>query len=81
MYDYEHGAATMSNDSPASHVGEWNPSWEAMVTPMPLDGAPRADDATRRWDTSGVRAWTGTYWEDLTAKVSRVFPSLFGQVL
>lgn len=54
-----------------------DPSWNAVVTPLPLDGAPPADDATRRWDGTSVQAWTGTYGQYLTAKVSKVFPALF----
>ena len=54
-----------------------DPSWDASVEPLPLDGAPPADDVARRWDNTSVQAWTGTYGEYLTAKVSKVFPALF----
>jgi len=57
-----------------------DPSWDAVVTPLPLADAPPADDASRRWDATSVRAWTGTYGEYLTAKVSRVFPELFASL-
>jgi isopenicillin N synthase-like dioxygenase len=58
-----------------------DPSWDATVTPMPL---PEFDgDASTggrdRWDGADVHAWTGTYGEYLTAKVSRVFPELFAR--
>ena len=33
--------------------------------------------ARGRWDGADVHAWSGTYGEYLTAKVSRVFPDLF----
>ncbi|GBL21315.1 probable 2-oxoglutarate-dependent dioxygenase At3g49630 [Acidimicrobiaceae bacterium] len=54
-----------------------DPSWDASVEPLPLDGTPPADDVARRWDNTSVQAWTGTYGEYLTAKVSKVFPALF----
>jgi len=54
-----------------------DPSWDAVVAPLPLDGAPPSDDAARRWDGTSVQAWTGTYGDYLTAKVSKVFPALF----
>ena len=55
-------------------------SWEAVVTPLPLDDSPSADDADRRWDGASVQAWSGTYGDYLTAKVARVFPDLFADV-
>ena len=54
-----------------------DPSWTAEVVPLPLQGAPPADDAGRRWDEASVRAWHGVYGDYLTQKVSRVFPKLF----
>jgi isopenicillin N synthase-like dioxygenase len=62
-----------------------DPSWDATVTPMPLaelDGDTSAGEprVTReRWDRTDVHAWSGTYGEYLTAKVSRVFPELFAR--
>lgn len=58
----------------------FDPSWDAVVTPLPLDGTPPADDASRRWDGASVHAWAGPYGEYLTAKVSKVFPDLFTDV-
>ena len=55
----------------------FDPSWDATVVPLPLDGSPPADDSERRWDGASVHAWTGTYGDYLTAKVARVFPDLF----
>jgi hypothetical protein len=34
----------------------------------------------QRWDRTDPAAWTGTYGEYLTAKVSRVFPELFASL-
>jgi isopenicillin N synthase-like dioxygenase len=63
-----------------------DPSWGATVTPMPLpefDGDASMGGRDRwgreRWDGADVHAWTGTYGEYLTAKVSRVFPELFAR--
>jgi isopenicillin N synthase-like dioxygenase len=58
----------------------FDPSWDAVVTPLPLDDSPPSDDASRRWDGASVQAWTGTYGEYLSAKVARVFPELFAEV-
>lgn len=57
-----------------------DPSWNATVEPLPLDGTPPSDDASRRWDNTSVQAWTGTYGDYLTAKVSKVFPALFATI-
>ena len=59
-----------------------DPSWDATVTPMPLDGLDNVDvssGARERWDGADVHAWTGTYGDYLTAKVSRAFPELFAR--
>jgi isopenicillin N synthase-like dioxygenase len=58
----------------------FDPSWDAEVTPLPLDGAPATDDAVRRWDGANLRAWEGTYGDYLTAKVAKVFPELFSAI-
>jgi isopenicillin N synthase-like dioxygenase len=55
----------------------FDPSWDAEVTPLPLDGTPPADDAERRWDGADLQAWSGRYGDYLTAKVAKVFPDLF----
>jgi isopenicillin N synthase-like dioxygenase len=54
-----------------------DPSWDAEVVALPLDGSPPADDAARRWDGASVHTWTGRYGDYLTAKVAKVFPDLF----
>ena len=54
-----------------------DPSWEAEVVALPLDGTPPADDLSRRWDASSVHAWSGPYGKYIAAKVSKVFPGLF----
>ena len=63
--------------------------------PLDLAAPPSRDDPThspdhsgsvstpaahRRWDRTDPAAWTGTYGEYLTAKVSRVFPELFASL-
>jgi isopenicillin N synthase-like dioxygenase len=54
----------------------FDPGWDAEILPVPLEGAPPADDAATRWDGSSVHHWHGTYGDYLTAKVARVFPDL-----
>jgi isopenicillin N synthase-like dioxygenase len=58
----------------------FDPSWDAEVTPLPLDDTPPTDDATSRWDGTSVHAWTGRYGDYLAAKVAKVFPDLFEQL-
>ena len=58
----------------------FDPSWDAEVLALPLDGTPPADDARTRWDGSSVQAWQGTYGDYLSAKVAKVFPELFAEV-
>lgn len=53
-----------------------DPSWEAVCPVLPLPGEPAAGGPASRWDGADPRAWTGTYGDYLTAKVSRVFPDL-----
>ena len=75
-----HRVRNTSGRSRLSFPFFYDPSWDATVTPLPLDGSPPADDAARRWDGASVHAWDGTYGEYLTAKVARVFPELFDTV-
>ncbi|MDW3216730.1 MAG: 2-oxoglutarate and iron-dependent oxygenase domain-containing protein [Ilumatobacteraceae bacterium] len=58
----------------------FDPSWDAQVVPLPLDGTAPADDAERRWDGASLQAWSGRYGDYLMSKVSRVFPELFAAV-
>lgn len=55
----------------------FDPSWDALVTPVPGIGVTRSG---LRWDGADVLAWEGTYGEYLTAKVAKVFPELFSAV-
>lgn len=58
----------------------FDPSWDAEVAPLPLDGEPPTDDARTRWDATSVHEYQGTYGDYLTAKVAKVFPTLFADV-
>jgi len=75
-----HRVRNVTGESRLSFPYFFDPSWDAVVTPLPLDGTPPADDADRRWDGASVHAWTGSYGDYLTAKVARVFPELFAGV-
>jgi isopenicillin N synthase-like dioxygenase len=76
-----HRVRNVSGRSRLSFPFFFDPSWDAVVTPLPLDDTPPADDAGRRWDGASVHAWDGTYGDYLTAKVARVFPELFVDVI
>ena len=59
----------------------FDPSWDAQIGPLPLDGEVPPDDADTRWDgrslhASGSGALSGTYGDYLLDKVGRVFPQL-----
>jgi len=75
-----HRVRNVSGRSRLSFPYFFDPSWDAVVTPLPLDGSPPSDDADRRWDASSVHAWNGKYGDYLSAKVAKVFPELFGRV-
>ena len=75
-----HRVRNVSGRSRLSFPFFFDPSWDAVVTALPLADSPPADDATRRWDGASVHAWSGTYGDYLTAKVARVFPALFADV-
>jgi isopenicillin N synthase-like dioxygenase len=63
----------------------FDPDVTAEVRPLPqravADDALVEQDRQRRWDGASVHVFEGTYGDYLMAKVSRVFPQLFGQVL
>lgn len=75
-----HRVKNTSEASRFSYPLFFDPSWDAEVVPLPLEGSPPADDASTRWDAASVQAWDGTYGDYLTAKVARVFPDLFAEV-
>lgn len=76
-----HRVRNVSGHSRLSYPLFFDPSWNAVVTSLPLDDSPPADDADRRWDGASVRAWSGTYGDYLSEKVARVFPELFTKVV
>ena len=75
-----HRARNTSQRSRVTFPYFFDPAWDAVVVPLPLDGSPPADDSSRRWDGASVHAWEGTYGDYLTAKVAKVFPDLFASV-
>ena len=76
-----HRVRNTSGRSRLSFPYFFDPSWDAVVTRLPLDDAPPADDAGRRWDGADLHAWSGSYGDYLTAKVAKVFPDLFAEVV
>ena len=75
-----HRVRNLSGRSRLSFPLFFDPAWDAVVTPLPLDDTAPADDAERRWDGTSVHAWEGTYGDYLSAKVAKVFPDLFADV-
>lgn len=57
----------------------FDPDFDAQVLPLPARVA--VDDGHARWDGRSVHLFSGTYGEYLMRKISRVFPSLFGELL
>jgi isopenicillin N synthase-like dioxygenase len=58
-----------------------DPSWDAVVEPLPLEGPAPDDDAATRWDGTSLQHLSGTYGDYLTAKVAKVFPALADDTL
>ncbi|HWN67740.1 MAG TPA: 2-oxoglutarate and iron-dependent oxygenase domain-containing protein [Haliangium sp.] len=63
----------------------FDPDVTAEVRALPhravVDDALVEQDRQQRWDGASVHVFEGTYGDYLMAKVSRVFPQLFGRVL
>jgi isopenicillin N synthase-like dioxygenase len=57
----------------------FDPSWDAVVQPLPLADAPDPSATSDRWDGQSVFALDGTYGDYLSAKVAKVFPDLWHQ--
>ncbi|GAA3801512.1 isopenicillin N synthase family oxygenase [Sphaerisporangium flaviroseum] len=57
----------------------FDPAWDAEVPPLP--SMPQREGGRPRWDGQELRAFTGTYGDYLTAKVSKVFPQLTTEAL
>lgn len=58
-----------------------DPSWDAEVVSLPLEGCLPADNVSDRWDGKSVHAWTGPYGAYFTEKVSKCFPELFNSTV
>lgn len=58
----------------------FDPGWDAEIEPLPLD-EPAPGDEVERWDGARLEDVSGTYGDYLTAKVAKVFPQLFDEVL
>ena len=59
----------------------FDPSWDAEVGALPLEGLPPTTPSVPRWDGANVHELTGTYGDYLLAKVAKVFPDLGTRVL
>lgn len=59
-----------------------DPSWDAVVQPLPIDdGWTAPDERSERWDRADLTRIDGPYGDWLLAKVRRVFPQLADAVL
>ena len=58
-----------------------DPVWDAEVRPLPGAEVPDPSVAADRWDGASVHELSGPYGDYLLAKVSRVFPDLFSEVV
>jgi isopenicillin N synthase-like dioxygenase len=59
----------------------FDPSWDAEVGALPLEGRPGPASSAPRWDGANVHELTGTYGDYLLSKVAKVFPDLGARVL
>ena len=59
----------------------FDPSWDAEVSPLPLDRPQARAPAASRWDGANVHELGGTYGDYLLGKVAKVFPDLGARVL
>ncbi|MDX2169493.1 MAG: 2-oxoglutarate and iron-dependent oxygenase domain-containing protein [Deltaproteobacteria bacterium] len=59
----------------------FDPNFFARVQPIALDEPAPPDDRADRWDQASVHAFDGTYGDYVLAKVGRVFPGLWADVL
>jgi isopenicillin N synthase-like dioxygenase len=53
-----------------------DPSWDAVVDPLPIVERPLEEGAAQRWDRTSVHGYSGTYGDYVMGKVARVFPDL-----
>jgi isopenicillin N synthase-like dioxygenase len=58
----------------------FDPGWDAEVGPLPLEGDV-PEGYGERWDGASLDQVEGTYGEYLLAKVAKVFPALFEDVV
>jgi isopenicillin N synthase-like dioxygenase len=59
----------------------FDPSFDAVIEPLPARASHATDDSGERWDRANVHAFTGTYGDYLLGKVGKVFPDLQKTVL
>lgn len=59
----------------------FDPSFDAVIEPLPERAAIARDDSAERWDRANVHVFQGTYGDYLLGKVGKVFPDLGRGVL
>ncbi|HVM09111.1 MAG TPA: 2-oxoglutarate and iron-dependent oxygenase domain-containing protein [Acidimicrobiales bacterium] len=72
-----HRVRNTSGRSRLSFPFFFDPSWDAVIEPVPhVASRARADVTTPRWDGADLSTIEGTYGDYLVSKVSKVFPQL-----
>lgn len=59
----------------------FDPSFDAMIEPLPAHAHAAHDDSKERWDGANVHVFKGTYGDYLLSKIGKVFPDLGRSVL
>jgi isopenicillin N synthase-like dioxygenase len=59
----------------------FDPSFDAVIEPLPERASAVQDDSAERWDRANVHVFQGTYGAYLLGKVGKVFPDLGRDVL
>lgn len=76
-----HRVRNQSNRNRISFPLFFDPSWNSQVVPLPIALSEQTPESRSRWDGLEPLAWTGTYGDYLSKKVSKAFPQLFEKVI
>lgn len=54
----------------------FDPSFDAVIKPLPMERDKRAEEEVARWDNENLHRFEGKYRDYLIGKISKVFPDL-----